>query len=215
MTDMTSSYTDARGLLYRDGMLDPDSAKRVTSAALKNCDDGELYLQYRVSESFGFDDGRLKTADYSTDAGFGLRGVSGEMTGFAHANEISEAAIAAQHNLGAARSGKAIPRPAASAQQPAPLYRGQSAGAGPVRRKGCALRQDRRRGAGERPACLPSIRQPRRKLVCCRHRPCRWLQCERYPPAGAPQRLGHHGGRRMAGARPAYMAAVGAISMTA
>ncbi|MEY3906527.1 MAG: hypothetical protein RIR59_1350, partial [Pseudomonadota bacterium] len=43
--------------------------------------------------SFGFDDGRLKTADYSTDAGFGLRGVSGEMTGFAHANEISAAAI--------------------------------------------------------------------------------------------------------------------------
>jgi TldD protein len=32
-------------------------------------------------ESFGFDDGRLKTADYSRDAGFGLRGVSGEMTG--------------------------------------------------------------------------------------------------------------------------------------
>ncbi|MDT1091343.1 PmbA/TldA family metallopeptidase, partial [Pseudomonas aeruginosa] len=34
-----------------------------------------------------------KTADYSRDAGFGLRGVSGEMTGFAHANEISAAAI--------------------------------------------------------------------------------------------------------------------------
>ena len=62
MTDMTSSYTDARGLLYRDGMLDPDGAKRVTAAALKNCDDGELYLQYRATESFGFDDGRLKTA---------------------------------------------------------------------------------------------------------------------------------------------------------
>src|SRR6185369_9537831 len=33
------------------------------------------------------------TADYSRDAGFGLRGVSGEMTGFAHANEISASAI--------------------------------------------------------------------------------------------------------------------------
>jgi TldD protein len=33
-------------------------------------------------------------ADYSTGSGFGLRGVSGEMTGFAHANEISAAAIA-------------------------------------------------------------------------------------------------------------------------
>ncbi|MBB6123638.1 metalloprotease TldD [Sphingobium subterraneum] len=88
-----SSFTDARGLLYRDGLLDPDGARRLTASALANCDDGELYLQYRATESFGFDDGRLKTADYSTDAGFGLRGVSGEMTGFAHANDISEAAI--------------------------------------------------------------------------------------------------------------------------
>ena len=93
MTDAVPQFTDARGLLYRPGLLDPDGARRLTAEALKGCDDGELYLQYRASESFGFDDGRLKTADYSTDAGFGLRGVSGEMTGFAHANDISEAAI--------------------------------------------------------------------------------------------------------------------------
>jgi TldD protein len=94
MTDLASQFTDARGLLYRPGLLDPDGARRLTAQALAACDDGELYLQYRASESFGFDDGRLKTADYSTDAGFGLRGVSGEMTGFAHANDLSEAAIA-------------------------------------------------------------------------------------------------------------------------
>lgn len=84
--------TDPRSLLYRQ--LSPDEAQAVTAAALARCDDGELYLQYIASEAFGFDDGRLKTADYSRDAGFGLRGVSGEMTGFAHANEISAAAIA-------------------------------------------------------------------------------------------------------------------------
>jgi predicted PurR-regulated permease PerM len=49
---------------------------------LESCDDGELYLQFIASEAFAFDDGRLKTADYSRDAGFGLRGVSGEATGF-------------------------------------------------------------------------------------------------------------------------------------
>ena len=86
--------TDPRSLLYRSGLLTPDDAQRITRDALQNCDDGELYLQFIASESFGFDDGRLKTADYSRDAGFGLRGVSGEMTGFAHANEISAAAIA-------------------------------------------------------------------------------------------------------------------------
>ncbi len=65
----------------------------IVRETLKDCDDGELYMQFIASEAFGFDDGRLKTADYSRDAGFGLRGVSGEMTGFAHANEISAAAI--------------------------------------------------------------------------------------------------------------------------
>ncbi len=83
---------DPRRFLYRD-QLDPESALRATADALRRCDDGELYLQYLASESFGFDDGRLKTADFNTQAGFGLRGVSGETTAFAHANELSEAAI--------------------------------------------------------------------------------------------------------------------------
>jgi len=87
------TFSDPHSFLYQPGLLDPDSARRAVKKALHNCDDGELYLQYSATESFGFDDGRLKTADYSTDSGFGLRGVSGEMTGFSHANEISEAAI--------------------------------------------------------------------------------------------------------------------------
>ena len=82
---------DPRSLLF--AQLDPARAAALTRDALARCDDGELYLQFTASEAFVFDDGRLKTADYSRDAGFGLRGVSGEMTGFAHANEISEAAI--------------------------------------------------------------------------------------------------------------------------
>jgi TldD protein len=87
------TFADPRRFLYRDDALSPDSALRLTADALKGCDDGELFLQYTASESFGFDDGRLKTADFNTQAGFGLRGVSGETTAFAHANELSEAAI--------------------------------------------------------------------------------------------------------------------------
>ena len=83
---------DPRRFLYREA-LDPDEAKRLAARHLGGCDDGELYLQYRSSEAFGFDDGRLKTADYNTATGFGLRGVTGETTAFAHANEISAAAI--------------------------------------------------------------------------------------------------------------------------
>ncbi|WP_174274464.1 metalloprotease TldD [Sphingomonas bacterium] len=85
------STTDPRSILY--ATLEPEAALRLTADALRSCDDGELYLQHIVSEAFGFDDGRLKTADYNTQSGFGLRGLSGETTAFAHANEISEAAI--------------------------------------------------------------------------------------------------------------------------
>jgi TldD protein len=61
--------------------------------ALKGSDDGELYLEYRQSESFAYDDGRLKAATFDTTQGFGLRAVAGEATGYAHASDISEDAI--------------------------------------------------------------------------------------------------------------------------
>ena len=64
MRGMTTA-PDPRAFLYHDGQLDPAEAQRLTAAALAKADDGELYLQYSKSEAFGFDDGRLKTADYS------------------------------------------------------------------------------------------------------------------------------------------------------
>lgn len=83
---------DPRSLLYRN--LDPDEARRLAARHLSSCDDGELFLEHRVSEAFGFDDGRLKTASYGSASGFGLRGVTGETTAFAHANDISADSIA-------------------------------------------------------------------------------------------------------------------------
>lgn len=87
------NQNDPRHLLYAEGKLTPEEAQAIAAETLRQCDDGELFLQFIASESFTFDDGRLKGADYSRDSGFGLRGISGEMTGFAHANEISGAAI--------------------------------------------------------------------------------------------------------------------------
>ncbi|MGN6155182.1 MAG: PmbA/TldA family metallopeptidase, partial [Sphingomicrobium sp.] len=84
-------FVNPRSLLYRT--LDPDDAKRLAARHLSSCDDGELYLEHSVSEAFGFDDGRLKTASFDSASGFGLRGVTGETTAFAHANEISAEAI--------------------------------------------------------------------------------------------------------------------------
>ena len=77
----------------RTGM-DRGRVQQTVDQALKGSDDGELYLEYSQSESFSFDDGRLKAATFDTSQGFGLRAVAGEATGYAHASEISEAAIA-------------------------------------------------------------------------------------------------------------------------
>jgi TldD protein len=77
----------------RTGM-DRGRVQRQLDLALKDADDGELFLEYSQSESFAFDDNRLKAASFDTSQGFGLRAVAGEATGYAHATELSEDAIA-------------------------------------------------------------------------------------------------------------------------
>ena len=76
----------------RTGM-DRGRVQATVDEALKGSDDGELFLEYRQSESFAFDDGRLKAATFDTTQGFGLRAVAGEATGYAHASDLSEEAI--------------------------------------------------------------------------------------------------------------------------
>ncbi len=71
----------------------PETVRRVVAAALDGADDGELYVEHREGESLVFDNGRLKTASFNTDRGFGLRAVAGEATGYAHAGELSLAAL--------------------------------------------------------------------------------------------------------------------------
>jgi TldD protein len=66
----------------------------VLAEALRGADDGELFMERAESEALVFDDGRLKAANYDATEGFGLRVVAGETAGYAHASEISEAAIA-------------------------------------------------------------------------------------------------------------------------
>jgi TldD protein len=76
-----------------DATLDRAMAEHVLGEALTASDDGELYLEYRESESISLDDGRIRSAGFDTSLGFGLRAVAGEATGYAHAGELSEAAL--------------------------------------------------------------------------------------------------------------------------
>ena len=68
-------------------------ALQILRQATQGADDGELFLERRKSEALVFDDGRLKTASYDAFEGFGLRAVRGEVSGYAHSTEISEAAL--------------------------------------------------------------------------------------------------------------------------
>jgi len=73
--------------------LDRETALSVLREAVAGADDGELFLERRRSEALVFDDGRLKTASYDAAEGFGLRAVRGEVAGYAHSTELSEAAL--------------------------------------------------------------------------------------------------------------------------
>ena len=99
----------------RTGM-DRGRVQATVDDALKGSDDGELFLEYRQSESFAFDDGRLKAATFDTTQGFGLRAVAGEATGYAHASDFRKKRSSARRQR-CARSRAAIP---ASRQAPLP-----------------------------------------------------------------------------------------------
>ena len=80
-------------LFFTQAGLDRGQVERIAADALKGADDGELFLEYRLTESFVFDDGRMKAASFDTTQGFGLRAVAGEAIGFAHSSELSEDAM--------------------------------------------------------------------------------------------------------------------------
>src|SRR5262249_44286046 len=79
-------------LIDRTG-LDRGKVRQIMGRGLEGADDGELFLEYRQAEALTFDNGRLKQANYDTVQGFGLRAVKDEAVGYAHASDVSEAAI--------------------------------------------------------------------------------------------------------------------------
>ncbi len=87
MDQSVSSLIDRAG-------LGKDKVARIINRGLEGADDGELFLEYKQAEMLVFDNGRLKQATYDTAQGFGLRAVKDEAVGYAHASDLSEAALA-------------------------------------------------------------------------------------------------------------------------
>ncbi|MCA0044065.1 metalloprotease TldD [Celeribacter litoreus] len=73
--------------------IELETALSILRETVAGAEDGELFLERRVSEGLVLDDGRIRNASYDASEGFGLRAVKGETAGYAHSTEISESAI--------------------------------------------------------------------------------------------------------------------------
>ena len=89
---MTDALAATDALFF--STLDRAAAERLTAAAARGAEDGELFLEHRESEAISLEDGRIRSASFDATRGFGLRAVAGEAAGYAHAAELSEAALA-------------------------------------------------------------------------------------------------------------------------
>ena len=79
--------------VFDDSDLTADLAQKKLDEALQGADDGELFVERSTSESLIFDDGRLKSANFDTSRGFGLRCVAGETSGFAQSTDLTPGAL--------------------------------------------------------------------------------------------------------------------------
>jgi TldD protein len=65
----------------------------IVGDALDGAEDGELFVEERQVETIAFEHGSVKTAERLAEAGFGVRVVSGEATGYASSGAFSERSL--------------------------------------------------------------------------------------------------------------------------
>lgn len=114
----------AEHLLLAPAGLDVEGlAALVAEAAGGAIELADLYLEHSRQQAFQLEEGRVRSGSHAIAAGFGVRAVAGEATGFAYGEEINAPAIRA-----AARTARAIAGRGTTAtvslvpRAPAPLY---------------------------------------------------------------------------------------------
>ncbi len=87
-------------------------------------DYADLYFQYTRSESWGLEEGRVKSGHFHIEQGVGVRAVSGEKTAFAYSDDIHAQALlnAANITRAIAQAGQERSIPALLKRQPPSLY---------------------------------------------------------------------------------------------
>ena len=109
-------FETARALLLAPASLTTSALQSILGNVMSHqVDYADLYFQYSRSESWGLEEGQVKSGNFSIDQGVGVRAVSGEKTAFAYSDDINLPALQAAANatksiaaLGLEQTGKSI-----------------------------------------------------------------------------------------------------------
>ena len=87
-------FDTANDVLLAPAGLDTQALQGVLSSIMSHqVDYSDLYFQYSRSESWGLEEGQVKSGGFAIDQGVGVRAVSGEKTAFAYSDEINLPAL--------------------------------------------------------------------------------------------------------------------------
>jgi len=106
----------ANDVLLRPASLDKSALQAILGSIMSHkVDYADLYFQYSRSESWGLEEGQVKSGNFSIDQGVGVRAVSGERTAFAYSDDINLPSLKAAADatksiaaLGLEQTGKSI-----------------------------------------------------------------------------------------------------------
>jgi TldD protein len=89
-----SHFSTANETLLAPSGLDVPALQTVLGSIMSHkVDYADLYFQYSRSESWGLEEGQVKSGNFSIDQGVGVRAVSGEKTAFAYSDDIHLSAL--------------------------------------------------------------------------------------------------------------------------
>lgn len=90
----TNHFSTATETLLDPTNLDVPALQGVLNHIMTHeIDYADLYFQYSRAESWGLEEGQVKSGNFSIDQGVGVRAVSGEKTAFAYSDDINLPAL--------------------------------------------------------------------------------------------------------------------------
>ncbi len=91
---LTGHFETAQSTLLVPASLEVSQIQSVLGDMMTHkIDYADLYFQYSRSESWGLEEGQVKSGNFSIDQGVGVRAVSGEKTAFAYSDDITLTAL--------------------------------------------------------------------------------------------------------------------------